>query len=115
MATLNAALAPDSANWHEPPLHMDIADPFPVWVDERLYVFVESMDLKHGRGQISVFTDVHQQGFVAPQVVPFSDRFIFLFQWCLSTKGFGLWFPGQSESGRVRPFFPNTLSPTMGV
>ncbi len=109
VATLNAALAPDSANWHEPPLHMDIADPFPVWVDERLYVFVESMDLNHGRGQIAVFTDVDQQGFVAPQVVlerPFHLSFPVVFE----HKGVWFMLPEQSESGRVS-LYRNTRFP----
>ena len=109
VATLNAALAPDSANWHEPPLHMDIADPFPVWVDERLHVFVESMDLNLGRGQISVFTDVDQQGFVAPQVVlerPFHLSFPVVFE----HKGVWFMLPEQSESGRVS-LYRNTRFP----
>ncbi|MDP6080466.1 MAG: hypothetical protein QF435_10355, partial [Arenicellales bacterium] len=109
VATIDTTLAADSAHWYEPPLHIDVVDPFPVRIDGRLHVFVELLDLDCGRGQIAVFTDVDQQGFVAPQVVlerPFHLSFPVVFE----HKGVWFMLPEQSESGRVS-LYRNTRFP----
>jgi hypothetical protein len=70
---------------------------------------VELLDLNHGCGQIAVFSDVDQQGFVAPRVVlqqPFHLSFPVVFE----HKGAWFMVPEQSESGRVS-LYRNTRFP----
>ena len=109
VATIDTTLAADSSHWYEPSLHIDVVDPFPVWVNGRLHVFVELLDLNRGCGQIAVFSDVDQQGFVAPRVVlqqPFHLSFPVVFE----HKGAWFMVPEQSESGRVS-LYRNTRFP----
>ena len=100
VATIAPTLDAASARWYTPPLNVDIADPFPVWADGQLYVFVELFDLNVGRGQIAVFSDVTRRGWSDPEVVleqPFHLSFPLVF----THQGEWFMLPEQSESGGV--------------